>query len=63
MGTLGELAQREPVIDGDDAGTVVIGEVVRVGQQLAGRLGPAAREVPRRSDFEDSMEHGRALAR
>jgi uroporphyrin-III C-methyltransferase/precorrin-2 dehydrogenase/sirohydrochlorin ferrochelatase len=34
-GTLDALGRREPVLDSDDAGTIVIGEVVNVGRQLA----------------------------
>lgn len=70
MGTLGELARGRSTAGGDGAGTVVIGEVVRVGQQLAGRLGTAAPPLRPASDLEDSLDfasspvaHGRALAR
>jgi uroporphyrin-III C-methyltransferase len=73
MGSLGELAWPGPSASGregfgDGAGTIVIGEVVRVGQQLAGRLGPEVDERWRRSDDMDAAVPapagaGRALAR
>jgi uroporphyrin-III C-methyltransferase len=34
-GTLDALGRQEPVLESDDAGTIVIGEVVNVGRQLA----------------------------
>jgi uroporphyrin-III C-methyltransferase len=75
MGSLGDLAgagasrsiNREEY--GDGAGTIVIGEVVRVGQQLAGGLAPLAREIGRESALADSematasAATGRASAR
>jgi uroporphyrin-III C-methyltransferase / precorrin-2 dehydrogenase / sirohydrochlorin ferrochelatase len=73
MGSLGELARPGPSASGREgsgerAGTIVIGEVVRVGQQLAGRLGPQVDEIGRRSDDVDAAVAppavaGRALAR
>lgn len=36
LGTLGDLADGEPRLDGDDAGTIVIGDVVDIGRRLAG---------------------------
>jgi uroporphyrin-III C-methyltransferase / precorrin-2 dehydrogenase / sirohydrochlorin ferrochelatase len=71
MGSLGELAQAGPATapDSDGAGTVIVGEVVRIGQQLAGRLAPPARDIGRASDYAESdvaalpAVAGRALAR
>jgi uroporphyrin-III C-methyltransferase / precorrin-2 dehydrogenase / sirohydrochlorin ferrochelatase len=42
FGTLDELARGDAALESDDAGTVVIGEVVRVGQQLARARGSVA---------------------
>jgi uroporphyrin-III C-methyltransferase / precorrin-2 dehydrogenase / sirohydrochlorin ferrochelatase len=71
MGTLGELAREESLTvgDGGGAGTIVIGEVVRVGQRLAGSLSARQQSGPH-SDREASADlgsgpatTGRALAR
>jgi len=43
FGTLEELARGDAALESDDAGTVVIGDVVRVGQQLAHARGSAGR--------------------
>ncbi len=71
MGSLGELAQPGPATSGDShgAGTVVIGDVVRVGQQLAGRLQRPARDIGVESEAVESevaaarAAGARALAR
>ena len=73
IGSLGELAQTGPPTSREGegheegAGTVVIGDVVRVGQQLAERLAPTAREVERQPDLAVSgaapAAAGRAFAR
>ncbi len=75
MGSLGDLAGFGPSASsdgeryGDGAGTIVIGEVVRVGQQLTGRLAPLARRTGWEPDDADSeltaapAGAGRALAR
>ena len=71
MGSLGELAQPGPATSGDShgAGTVVIGDVVRVGQQLAGRLQRPARDIGIESEAVESevaaarAAGARALAR
>jgi len=39
IGTLGDIARGRPALDGDDAGTIVIGEVVDVGRQLGVEAG------------------------
>jgi siroheme synthase len=75
IGSLGELA--EPGLSasadgqeyGDGAGTIVIGEVVHVGQRLARTLPLLAGEIGQESDHADgetpaiSAAAGRALAR
>ena len=75
MGSLGDLAGFGPSASsdgegyGDGAGTIVIGEVVRVGQQLTGSLAPLARRSGWEPDDADSeltaapAGAGRALAR
>jgi uroporphyrin-III C-methyltransferase len=75
MGFLGDLAGSGPSAStdadgyGDGAGTIVIGEVVRIGQQLAGSLAPLAGRTGWESDEADSelaaapAGAGRALAR
>ena len=75
MGSLGDLAGFGPSASsdgegyGDGAGTIVIGEVVRVGQQLTGSLAPLARRSGWERDDADSeltaasAGAGRALAR
>ena len=73
MGSLGELARRglghHPASSGTVPGPIVIGDVVRVGQQLAGRLAPLARRTgwSRRTRSQSWRQHaagaGRALAR
>ena len=75
MGSLGDLAGRGLSADaegeayGDGAGTIVIGEVVRVGQQLARTLASLPREIGREPDHTDgemTAAHaaaGRELAR
>jgi hypothetical protein len=65
MGTLGELARDGSLTVGDrgGAGTIVIGEVVRVGQRLAGSLSTRQRTGPQ-SEREESadLESGPATA-
>ena len=75
LGSLGDLAAPGSSFppaegSGDGAGTIVIGEVVRVGQQLARSLAPLAGENGRGADDGDDEEltaapaaAGRALAR
>jgi uroporphyrin-III C-methyltransferase / precorrin-2 dehydrogenase / sirohydrochlorin ferrochelatase len=75
MGSLGDLAGYGPSASsdgegyGDGAGTIVIGEVVRVGQQLARSLAPLARRTGWEPDDADSeltaapAGAGRAIAR
>jgi len=63
MGTLGELVLDGAFMAGDrgDAGTIVIGEVVRVGQQLAGRQS-APRDGGRESDRRELADVATAPA-
>jgi uroporphyrin-III C-methyltransferase len=69
MGTLGELVEEGSFTagDGGGAGTIVVGEVVRVGQRLAGSLSARHDGQSDRKESADlgsgPVAAGRALAR